>query len=168
MPTPTVITDLSTTAASNFPAGSDAPSTIDDVLRAHAAFLASISANTATNGWVSPYLSTAAAATTYLGIGFKGLPTASVATGAFVAADAGKCVYATAGVTIPNSVMAAYDTVIVQNVTGSSITITKSVTTAYNTNVGSTLGATFTLAARGRMSIVFTSATECYVSGNIS
>jgi hypothetical protein len=39
MPTPTVITDLSTTAASNFPAGSDAPSTIDDTLRAHGAFI---------------------------------------------------------------------------------------------------------------------------------
>jgi hypothetical protein len=39
MPVPTVITDLSTTAASNFPAGSDAPSTIDDTLRAHGAFI---------------------------------------------------------------------------------------------------------------------------------
>jgi hypothetical protein len=42
MPTPTVITDLSTTAASNFPAGSDAPSTIDDTLRAHGAFIAQL------------------------------------------------------------------------------------------------------------------------------
>jgi hypothetical protein len=42
MPTPTVITDLSTTAASNFPAGSDAPSTIDDTLRAHGAFIRQI------------------------------------------------------------------------------------------------------------------------------
>jgi hypothetical protein len=42
MPVPTVITDLSTTAASNFPAGSDAPSTIDDTLRAHGAFIAQL------------------------------------------------------------------------------------------------------------------------------
>jgi hypothetical protein len=42
MPVPTVITDLSTTAASNFPAGSDAPSTIDDTLRAHGAFIRQI------------------------------------------------------------------------------------------------------------------------------
>jgi hypothetical protein len=42
MPVPSLITDLSTTAASNFPAGSDAPSTIDDVLRAHAAFIAQL------------------------------------------------------------------------------------------------------------------------------
>jgi hypothetical protein len=42
MPVPSVITDLSTTAASNFPAGSDAPSTIDDTLRAHGAFIKQI------------------------------------------------------------------------------------------------------------------------------
>jgi hypothetical protein len=42
MPVPSAITDLSTTAASNFPAGSDAPSTIDDTLRAHGAFIAQL------------------------------------------------------------------------------------------------------------------------------
>jgi hypothetical protein len=101
-------------------------------------------------------------------LGFKGLPSASVATGAFVAADRGKCIYATAGVTIPNSTMAAGDVVVVQNTTGGSLTITKSVTTAYNTATGGALGATFSLLARGRMAIVFTSSTECYVSGNIA
>jgi len=41
MPVPTVITDLSTTAASNSPAGSEsARGTVDDYLRAHAAFIA--------------------------------------------------------------------------------------------------------------------------------
>lgn len=40
MPTPTVITDLSQTAASNYPAGTDSPSVLDDVQRAHAAFIA--------------------------------------------------------------------------------------------------------------------------------
>lgn len=39
MPVPTVITDLSTTAASNYPAGTDSPSTLDDVQRAHASFI---------------------------------------------------------------------------------------------------------------------------------
>ncbi len=39
MPTPTVITDLDPVAANNFPAGSDAPSTLDDTLRAHGAFI---------------------------------------------------------------------------------------------------------------------------------
>jgi hypothetical protein len=39
MPVPTVITDLSATAASNYPAGTDSPSTLDDVQRAHASFI---------------------------------------------------------------------------------------------------------------------------------
>jgi hypothetical protein len=39
---PTLITDLSTTAASNFPAGSDSPSSLDDVQRAHASFIAQL------------------------------------------------------------------------------------------------------------------------------
>ena len=42
MPTPTVITDLSTTAAFNYPSGSDSPATLDDVQRAHGAFIAQI------------------------------------------------------------------------------------------------------------------------------
>ncbi len=42
MPTPTVITDLSTTAANNYPAGSDSPAVLDDVQRAHAAFIAQL------------------------------------------------------------------------------------------------------------------------------
>jgi len=42
MPVPSVITDLSTTAASNSPAGSEsARGTVDDYLRAHASFIAS-------------------------------------------------------------------------------------------------------------------------------
>ena len=39
MPIPTVITDLSATAASNYPAGSDAPSALDDVQRAQGGFI---------------------------------------------------------------------------------------------------------------------------------
>ena len=42
MPAPVLITDLSTTAASNSPAGSEAPSVLDDVQRAHAAFIAQL------------------------------------------------------------------------------------------------------------------------------
>jgi hypothetical protein len=40
MPVPTAITDLSQTAASNSPAGSESPITADDYHRAHAAFIA--------------------------------------------------------------------------------------------------------------------------------
>jgi hypothetical protein len=56
MPVPTLITALSTTPASNSPAGSENvfPS-LDDYLRAQSAFLASVRDNSG-NGWVSPYL----------------------------------------------------------------------------------------------------------------
>lgn len=42
MPVPVVIADLSPVAANNFPAGSNAPSVLDDVQRAHAAFIAQL------------------------------------------------------------------------------------------------------------------------------
>lgn len=40
MPVPSAITELSQTAASNYPAGNDSPATLDDVQRAHASFIA--------------------------------------------------------------------------------------------------------------------------------
>ena len=40
MPVPSYITDLSQTASSNFPQGSDSPSLLDDVQRAHGSFIA--------------------------------------------------------------------------------------------------------------------------------
>lgn len=57
MPVPTTFADLSTTPASNSPAGSENvfPS-LDDYIRFINAALASIKDNTATNGWVSPYI----------------------------------------------------------------------------------------------------------------
>lgn len=42
MPVPTLITDLSTTAASNYPSGTDTPAILDDVQRAHASFIAEL------------------------------------------------------------------------------------------------------------------------------
>lgn len=42
MPVPSAITDLSTTPASNSPAGSESPAVLDDYLRAHAAFIAQL------------------------------------------------------------------------------------------------------------------------------
>ncbi len=42
MPAPTSITDLSTTASSNGPAGSETPDVLDDYARAHAAFIAQL------------------------------------------------------------------------------------------------------------------------------
>lgn len=42
MPVPATINDLSTTAGANYPAGTESPSTIDDYLRAHASFIATL------------------------------------------------------------------------------------------------------------------------------
>jgi hypothetical protein len=57
MAVPTSVADLSTTAASNSPVAADNVfPDLDDFLRFHSAALASIYANTATNGWVSPYM----------------------------------------------------------------------------------------------------------------
>jgi len=42
MPVPASINDLSTTAGNNSPAGGEAPSTVDDYLRTHAAFIAAL------------------------------------------------------------------------------------------------------------------------------
>jgi hypothetical protein len=47
MAVPSVIGDLSTTASSNSPAGSDSPIEADNFLRAHAAFIAQLDANKA-------------------------------------------------------------------------------------------------------------------------
>jgi hypothetical protein len=64
MPIPTLITDLSTTAVSNSPAGSDTVfPDLDNYVRALSAFLASIRDNSG-NGWTSPYATTSAASLT--------------------------------------------------------------------------------------------------------
>lgn len=64
MPVPSDITALSTTAASNSPAGSESPATADDYFRAHAAFIAQLRAviGGATNPDIPTATGTAAAA----------------------------------------------------------------------------------------------------------
>jgi len=70
MPVPTTFSALSTTPASNSPAGSDAPSVLDDHQRALYAFIASIYANSG-NGWTTPYLPLAGGTITGA-VGFSG------------------------------------------------------------------------------------------------
>jgi hypothetical protein len=96
-------------------------------------------------------------------LGYKGLPTASVTTGAFVAADRGKIVMATAGVTVPNSTMAAGDVVTIFNTTASAITITATVTTLRL--AGSATTGNRTLAGYGIATIFFQSSTVAISSG---
>jgi len=96
-------------------------------------------------------------------LGYRGIPTASVATGSPVAADAGKMVRATAGVTIPNSVFASTDVLTIYNTTAGNITITASITTLRLAGTAST-GAR-TLAQKGIATVFFISGTEAVISG---
>lgn len=98
-----------------------------------------------------------------LELGYRGLPAASVTTGAFVAADAGKCVNASGGVTVPNNTMAAGDVVVIDNQSGAPITITATITTL--TLAGSASTGNRTLAANGIATIKFRSATSALISG---
>lgn len=60
MPVPSAITDLSTTAGSNYPAGSESPTTVDDYLRAHASFIAQLYATIIPPGTMLDFGGTAA------------------------------------------------------------------------------------------------------------
>lgn len=97
-------------------------------------------------------------------LGFKRLPAASVTTGAFVAADSGKLVSATAGVTAPNATMVAGDVVTIYNTTAGNITITATVTTLTQAGTGAT--GNRTLAAKGLCTILFLSGTSAVISGS--
>jgi hypothetical protein len=75
MAIPTLITELSTTAATNAPSGSDSPSSLDDIQRAHGAFIAQLRDDPTANATtVTPVAkggtgaATAAAARTALGV----------------------------------------------------------------------------------------------------
>lgn len=96
-------------------------------------------------------------------LGYKGLPGASVTTGAFIAGDKGKCVYATGGVTVPNATMASGDCVTILNTTGSPITITATVTTLRQCGTANT--GNRTLAGYGLATIIFASGTLAFISG---
>tara|TARA_R100001443_G_scaffold6240_1_gene15006 strand:- start:1354 stop:2193 length:840 start_codon:yes stop_codon:yes gene_type:complete len=80
-----------------------------------------------------------------------------------VAADAGKHIFASNTVTIPNSVFAAGDAVTIVNNTAGNITLTASIGTLYNSSDGST--GNRTLAQRGMVSILFVSGTVAHISG---
>lgn len=77
---------------------------------------------------------------------------------------------ASGSITVPNSTFANGNPVTVINKTAVAATITVNTTTGYisgiTTNKGG--GGTVTLAARGTCTIVFTSTTECYISGSVS
>jgi hypothetical protein len=97
-------------------------------------------------------------------IGYRRVPAASVTTGSVVAADSGKGVYATGGVTIPNNVFQQGDVVTIYNNTASAITITASISTLRLAGTATT--GNRTLAQRGIATVLFVSGTDAAISGS--
>ncbi len=80
-----------------------------------------------------------------------------------VASDAGKHILASGNITIPNSVFAAGDGVVIVNNTSGDLTITSGITNLYLGTDGST--GNKTLASRCTCTVLFTSGTAGYISG---
>lgn len=99
-------------------------------------------------------------------LGFLNAPISSTTT-TVATSDIGKVISLSAGITIPNSTFSAGDIVSLYNNTASALTITCSITTAYVAGTNSDVG-TMSLASRGVATVLFLSATECVVSGNVS
>ena len=70
-------------------------------------------------------------------------------------------------ITVPNAVFATGDAVVIFNNTSGAITITLSITTAYQAGIDSDK-ASVSLATRGVANILFISDTVCVVTGNVS
>jgi hypothetical protein len=70
-------------------------------------------------------------------------------------------------ITVPNATFSAGDAVVLFNNTSGNITITLSITTAYQGGTDADK-ATLTLATRGICNILFISGTVCVVTGNVS
>jgi hypothetical protein len=70
-------------------------------------------------------------------------------------------------ITVPNAVFATGDAVVIFNNTSGAITITLSITTAYQAGTDADK-ATLSLATRGVANILFISGTVCVVTGNVS
>jgi hypothetical protein len=79
--------------------------------------------------------------------------------------DRGQYVLVGGGITIPNSTFAAGDIITLVNNSGTDRTITASITACYMSGADVS---SFTLSGRGMATVLFTSATESYVTGAIS
>jgi hypothetical protein len=97
-------------------------------------------------------------------IGYRNIPR-STTSGTATTGDVGKCIAATAGITIPSGTFAAGDAVSIYNNSASSITITQgsglTLRLAGTANTGNR-----TLAQRGMVTIWFNSANEAIISGS--
>jgi hypothetical protein len=122
---------------------------------------------------VAPLASPTFSGTVSDGLGkIRAVPqTGAAKTGSYTLAtgDVGTFVYVSTGgsVVIPNSTFAVGDIVSIYNDTTGNITVTCSTSTAYiaGTNTNKT---SVTLATRGVATILFTAATSCVISGNVT
>ena len=99
-------------------------------------------------------------------IGYLNIPVSSTAT-TLVAADVGKVVSLSAGITIPASIFAAGDAISLYNNTTSTKTITCSAITTKIAGSDTTVTSA-TLAIRGVATVLFIDATNCVLTGNVS
>ena len=90
MAIPTLITELSTTAAANSPAGSDSPSTLDDIQRAHASFIAQLRDRDSAFALTLLDDANAAAARTTLGAAASGANTDITSLGSIASINGGQ------------------------------------------------------------------------------
>lgn len=105
-------------------------------------------------------------------VGFKTIPkSGSSKTSSYTLAvtDVGKYIeVSTSGsIVVPDAVFSAGDVVIILNNTSGAITLTLSITTAYQAGTDADK-ATLSLATRGVANILFISGTVCVVTGNVS
>jgi hypothetical protein len=104
-------------------------------------------------------------------VGFKSVPAVGTKTASYTLAvgDVGKYVQlgASGAIVIPDATFAEGNAITLFNNTGSTATITCSITTAYIAGTF-TDKATMTLAAAGVATILFISGTTCVVAGNVT
>lgn len=100
-------------------------------------------------------------------IGYRNVPRLSGTGKTLVATDNGKCYATTGTVTVPASVMAAGDVVMIYNNSASTVTLTQGAGLTLRLAGTATTGSR-TIDQRGFATIWFNSATEAIVSGNVA
>jgi hypothetical protein len=104
-------------------------------------------------------------------VGFRKIPPVGVKTSSYTlaAADAGKYVQvgASGAIVVPSGIFSDGDAIAIYNNTSGNITMTTSAVTAYLAGTNS-LKTSVTVATRGVSNILFYSATECVITGNVS
>jgi hypothetical protein len=97
----------------------------------------------------------------------RSIPTNAQAAYTLVAADNGKAIVSTGTTTVPASIFAAGDTIVVYNNSAAALTLTCSAVTAYITGTN-TVKTSISLATRGMCTIFFYASNAIAVSGDVS